>query len=238
MRNEEGAGDILYYVTVRYLLPLVVVVLWSCSTAPKSEPLEPPAAPTDTKAANPADNRHRLVVFGDSLTAGFGAPPGASFPDYLQKLIDAKHRPWRVINFGVSGDTSTDGVARLPGVLDEKPEMVILELGANDGLRGIPVSATRANLEQIIQGLRDGGAKVVLAGMTLPPNYGPDYIQPFERVFTGLVAQYQLTLIPFLLQGVGGNAALMQGDQLHPTAEGNRRVAENVMRVIDPLLLP
>ena len=176
------------------------------------------------------------MAFGDSLTAGFGAEPGASYPDYLQKLIDAEHRLWRVINAGVSGDTSTDGLARLPGVLEYKPEIVILELGANDGLRGIPVDATRSNLDQIIVGLQAAGANVVLAGMTLPPNYGPDYIHPFEKIFTDLAASHKLTLIPFLLAGVGGNTRLMQRDGLHPTAQGNRRVADNVMQVIEPML--
>ncbi len=234
MGNEAGPGDILYYVTVRHLLLFAILVLSACSSAPpKAEPAEQPSA---TRPAAPADTRHRLVAFGDSLTAGFGAEPGASFPDFLQKLIDAQHLPWRVLNAGLSGDTSSGGVARVSSVLDEKPEIVILELGANDGLRGIPVEATRSNLEEIVKALRGGGSKVVLAGMTLPPNYGPEYIRPFEKVFTDLAAQYKLTLIPFLLQGVGGNKSLMQGDGLHPTAEGNRRVALNVMRVIEPLL--
>ncbi len=182
------------------------------------------------------DKRHKLIAFGDSLTAGFGVPPGDSYPDYLQKLLDARHYPWQVINAGVSGDTSTDGVARLPGVLEYKPDIVILELGANDGLRGLPVETTESNLKQIIHAVEQAGARVVLAGMTLPPNYGLDYIRPFEKVFTGLAAQHKLTLIPFLLAGVGGNATLMQQDGLHPTAEGNRRVAGNVMRVLEPLL--
>lgn len=182
------------------------------------------------------DTRRRLVAFGDSLTAGFGAEPGASFPDYLQKLIDAKQYSWNVINAGISGDTSTDGVARLPIVLEYQPEIVVLELGANDGLRGIPVDATRANLEQMVVALQDAKATVVLAGMTLPPNYGPDYIKPFEKIFTDLSAKHKLKLIPFLLEGVGGNTSLMQNDGLHPTAEGNRRVAETVMRTLEPLL--
>lgn len=237
MGNGAGSTDILYYVTVRYFsLFIALLSLAACSSAPKTEPVPEPPAATVTKPEPFADTRHRIVAFGDSLTAGFGAEPGASFPDYLQKLIDAKHYPWRVINAGVSGETSTDGVARLQPVLEEKPEIVILELGANDGLRGIPVEATRSNLEQIIAAFNQSGAKVVLAGMTLPPNYGPDYIRPFEKIFTGLAAKYRLTLIPFLLAGVGGSAALMQRDGLHPTAEGNRRVAANVMRVIEPLL--
>lgn len=223
---------------MRYLSLFFALGLAACSNAPHTEPAPTGSTPATEKPAAPADSRHRLVAFGDSLTAGFGAEPGASYPDFLQKLIDQRHYPWRVINAGVSGDTSTDGLARLPGVLDYKPEMVILELGANDGLRGIPVEATRENLEQIVQALQGAGAKVVLAGMTLPPNYGPDYIRPFEKIFTGLAAKYKLTLIPFLLAGVGGHPALMQKDGLHPTAEGNRRVAANVMRVIDRVLKP
>jgi acyl-CoA thioesterase-1 len=216
----------------------IMLGLAACSSAPRKEPVRTESASTPSRPAVPADNRHRLVAFGDSLTAGFGADPGASYPDFLQKLIDERHFPWHVINAGVSGDTSTDGLARLPGVLEYQPEIVILELGANDGLRGIPVEATRENLDQLIVALRGAGAKVVLAGMTLPPNYGPDYIHPFEKIFTGLAAKYKLALIPFLLGGVGGNPALMQRDGLHPTAEGNRRVAANVMRVVEPLLTP
>jgi acyl-CoA thioesterase I len=220
---------------VRYSILLLLVVSAACSTAPKTEPANSRPAPESAESRT-LDSRHRLVAFGDSLTAGFGAPAGASYPDFLQKLIDAKRHPWQVINAGVSGDTSTDGLARLPSVLEYKPDIVILELGANDGLRGIPVDATRANLDELIAGLERAGAKVVLAGMTLPPNYGPDYIRPFEKIFTDLAAKYKLKLVPFLLDGVGGNASLMQRDGLHPTAEGNRRVAANVMRVVEPLL--
>lgn len=212
----------------------MIVILAACSS-PRTEE-RAPAKQSAPPAATPADPRHRLVAFGDSLTAGFGVESGFSYPDFLQKLIDAKHYSWHVINAGVSGDTSTDGLARLPAVLEYKPEIVVLELGANDGLRGIPVEATRANLEQIVQELQRAGAKVVLAGMTLPPNYGPEYIKPFEKIFTGLAATYKLPLIPFLLEGVGGNAKLMQADGLHANVEGNRRVAANVMKVVEPLL--
>lgn len=182
------------------------------------------------------DSRNVLVAFGDSLTAGFGAEPGKSYPDYLQKEIDARHLPWRVVNEGVSGDTTTDGLMRVPEVLNDKPKIVILELGANDGLRGLPVETTKSNLDQIVEQLQKSGARVVLAGMTLPPNYGPDYITAFEHVYRDLTERYKLTLIPFLLQDVGGHPTLMQQDGLHPTAKGNQIVAANVMRVIQPLL--
>ena len=177
-----------------------------------------------------------IVAFGDSLTAGFGADPGQSYPDFLQKEIDARGFHWRVVNAGVSGDTTTDGLARIGEVLAYKPRIVILEFGANDGLRGLPLAATRANLVQIISALRQAGAEIVLAGMTLPPNYGPDYIRPFEQMYRDLAAKYKLRLIPFLLTGVAGNPHLMQADGLHPTGAGNRIVAHNVMQILEPLL--
>ncbi len=176
------------------------------------------------------------MAFGDSLSAGFGADPGQSFPDYLQKELDRHSYRFRVVNAGVSGDTSTDGVERINDVVLQKPAIVILELGGNDGLRGLPVASTRANLEQMIVGLQKSGAKVILAGMTLPRNYGVDYIRSFERIYVDLAKKYKLALIPFLLQGVGGVARYMQPDGIHPTAEGNRMVATTVFRYLEPML--
>jgi acyl-CoA thioesterase-1 len=223
---------------LRFIVVLLASLAAACSSnqrrdAPSSATSEP-AAQTQTNAA--PDHRKIIAAFGDSLTAGFGAEPGRSYPDYLQKDIDAQGYPWRVVNLGVSGATSSDGLERISEVIAQKPSIVILELGANDGLRGIPVQRMRDNLEQMISALQQNGAKVVLAGMTLPPNYGPDYIKGFESSYQTLSKKYRLTLIPFLLQGVAGNAALMQQDGLHPNAEGNRIVAENVMRTIHPLL--
>lgn len=212
---------------------LSCLALCGCRNEPKSEQSRPV---DETRPPQKTDTRSRIVAFGNSLTAGFGADPGKSYPDYLQKELDKRGYAWRVINAGVSGDTTQDGLARIGEALQYKPAIVILEFGGNDGLRGLPVAATRSNLEQMIQELQKSGVRVVLAGMTLPPNYGPDYIQTFEKIYSELAANYKLPLIPFLLQGVGGNASLMQGDRLHPTAEGNRRVAENVMKVLEPLL--
>jgi len=182
------------------------------------------------------DNRPLIAAFGDSLSAGFGADAGKSYPDFLQRDLDQRGLRYRVVNAGISGDTSTDGLVRVDTVIALKPAIVILEFGGNDGLRGLPVATTRANLEQMIIALRKSGAEVVLAGMTLPPNYGPDFIRSFEAVYRDLARQYRLALIPFLLSGVGGNPALMQRDGMHPTAEGNRIVAQNVMRVLLPVL--
>jgi len=176
------------------------------------------------------------VAFGDSLSAGFGADPGESYPDFLQKELDRRGTRYRVVNAGVSGDTTTDGLERVQTVTALHPAIVILEFGGNDGLRGLPVSTTRANLDQIILALQNARAKIVLAGMTLPPNYGQDYIRSFEAVYKDLAKQYRIPLIPFLLQGVGGHPDLMQRDGIHPTGEGNRIVAGNVMQSLVPLL--
>jgi len=197
--------------------------------APERESL-PPAA------AQAPDSRPAVVAFGDSLSAGFGADPGKSYPDFLQKEIDRRGYRYHVVNAGISGDTTTDGLERVGTVTALKPVIVIVEFGGNDGLRGLPVTTTRANLEQIIVALQKAGAKVVLAGMTLPPNYGPDYIRSFEAVYHDLAKNYRVPLIPFLLRGVGGHADLMQRDGIHPTGEGNRILAQNVMQTLEPLL--
>jgi acyl-CoA thioesterase-1 len=187
-------------------------------------------------ATAPADTRPVIVAFGDSLTAGFGVPPGKSYPDDLQRLIDAGKYRYRIVNLGVSGDTTTDGMVRLPSVLALHPTLVILEFGANDGLRGLPVASARKNLADMIQSLQQSGARIVLAGMTLPRNYGPEYIHSFEEMYVDLAKQFRLPRIPFLLDGVGGNPDLTQPDGLHPTAEGAQIVAQTVMRYLQPLL--
>jgi len=184
----------------------------------------------------PGDDRPAIVAFGDSLSAGFGVDSGLSYPDFLQKELDRLGRRYRVVNAGISGDTSSDGLERLDHVIALKPAIVIVEFGANDGLRGMPVAATRANLEQILTGLEKAGARIVLAGMTLPPNYGPDYIRSFERIYPELASKHKAALIPFLLEGVAGDSRYMQRDGLHASVEGNKRVAQTVMRTLAPLL--
>jgi acyl-CoA thioesterase-1 len=193
-------------------------------------------APGAPKAPAAPDSRPVIACFGDSLTAGQGLDPGQSFPDLLQHDLDARGFHYRVANMGISGDTTQDGIERLSLVLAEKPAIVLLELGANDGLRGQPVPGTEANLAQIIEALQKAGAKVVLAGITLPPNYGSAYIQQFDKMYRDLAVKYTLPMIPFLLAGVGGNPQLMQKDGLHPTAEGTRIVETTVRKTLEPLL--
>jgi len=176
-----------------------------------------------------------LVTFGDSLTAGFGADH--SYPEFLQNLLTKNGYPYKIVNAGVSGDTTADGVERMSAVLQAKPAIVILEFGGNDGLRGMPLTNTRANLEQMIVELQKSGAKVVLAGMTLPLNYGQEYIHSFEQMYVDLAKKFKLIRIPFLLEGVAmSGPGLMQQDGIHATTKGNEKVAATVYRYTLPLL--
>jgi acyl-CoA thioesterase-1 len=203
------------------------------ATAATPEPTLP-ATPQPTPSADP---RKVLAVFGDSLAAGYGLPAGRSFPDSLQKKLDAAGYEWRVVNLGISGDTTEGGAARIDSATSLKPSIVIVELGGNDGLRGMPLASTRQNLERMITEFQKAGAKVVLAGMSLPPNYGPDYIQGFEKIYKDLAAQYHAPLIPFLLSDiVTKDLRYFQPDGIHPTAPGAEIVAGTVLRTLEPLL--
>lgn len=182
----------------------------------------------------PQDDRPVIVAFGDSLTAGVAT--GKSYPDDLQSLLDQHGFAYHVENQGISGDTSTDGLARIGNVIDSHPVLVILEFGGNDGLRGIPVDATRSNLQQMIEQLQAAKIPVVLAGITLPPNYGPEYVKPFTAMFPALAKQFHLRLIPFLLIHVYQHPELMQPDGIHPSRAGNEVVARDVFDLIKPLL--
>ncbi len=177
------------------------------------------------------------MVFGDSLSAGYGVPTGQSYPDDLQRKLDAEGYTWRVVNLGISGDTTAGGLARVNTGVALKPALVLLELGGNDGLRGLPLAMTRDNLDQMIAAFVRVGARVVLAGMTLPPNYGPDYIRGFETIYSGLAAKYKLPLIPFLLQDIATrDMRYFQRDGIHPTAEGALIVSDTVLRALKPML--
>jgi acyl-CoA thioesterase-1 len=178
-----------------------------------------------------------LAVFGDSLSAGYGLAAGQSYPDDMQRTLDKEGYAWRVVNLGISGDTTEGGVSRIQSAVRLKPAVVLLELGGNDGLRGLPLKVTRQNLETMIVAFQQAGAKVVLAGMTLPPNYGPDYIKSFEKIYTDLAAEYKLKLIPFLLSDIlTPDLRYLQRDGIHPTAEGAEIVSGTVLKAVKPLL--
>ena len=186
--------------------------------------------------AQTTDTRPVIVAFGDSLTAGYGVPPGKSYPDDLQRRLNQAGYQYRVVNMGESGDTTTDGLQRIPEVIAAKPALVILEFGGNDGLRGLPVTTMRANMTAMVESLRKANIRILLAGMTLPPNYGSVYIHSFEQVYLDLARKYNLPRIPFLLEGVGGHPDLVQSDGIHPTAVGCEIVSANVIRYLTPLI--
>ena len=187
-------------------------------------------------AARTPDARKLVVCFGDSLTAGFGADEGESYPDFLQTDLDRDGYHYRVVNEGISGNTTKDGVDRLAGIVHMHAAVVVLEFGGNDGLRGIKVSTTRTNLSRMIEALQAAGSKVVLAGITLPPDYGADYVNEFTATYPVLSKKYGVPVLPFLLQNVYGVAGMMQADGIHATDKGNEVVARNVLPLVEPLL--
>lgn len=194
---------------------------------------------TGGQAAGPIhspSDRPLIVAFGDSLTAGLGVAEEDSYPSQLQRRLEREGFQYRVINAGVSGDTTAGGLRRIDWVLKSGPRMVILELGANDGLRGLSLRETKSNLERIIQRCRNASATVILAGMKLPPNYGAEYTNDFESIYSALASEYQVVLLPFFLDGVAGSTSLNQADGIHPTGEGYRIIVEKVLEKVRPLL--
>jgi acyl-CoA thioesterase I len=213
----------------------------ACGRSRSSNNAAPPETRVAKKAAEPTmqgavDARPVIVTFGNSLTAGLGVDEAENYPAKLQEKLDSAGYKYRVINAGVSGDTSSQGLNRLSAILSLHARIVILELGANDGLRGIPVEETRRNLESIVRSLKESGAKVLLAGMKMPPNYGQLYGRAFEGIFTDLAKADGVGLIPFFLDGVGGKADLNQQDGIHPTTQGYDIVVENVWQALKPML--
>jgi acyl-CoA thioesterase-1 len=181
-----------------------------------------------------------ILFLGDSITAGFGLNPAQAFPALIQQKIDARRWSFQVVNAGQSGDTSAGGLGRLDWLLKNRIDVLVLELGANDGLRGLAVGTTRKNLQAIIERTKHKypEVKVILAGMKVPSNMGDDYGRKFEAVFADLAKKNNAPLIPFILEGVGGVRELNLADGIHPTAKGQEMVAANVWRVLEPVLLP
>ncbi len=192
--------------------------------------------PKPTAVQPPKDTRPVVLCFGDSITAGYGLEAGQTYPDILQKLLDSKGYAYRVVNAGISGDTTQGGVDRLNDALKLEPRVTLLELGGNDGLRGIPLVRSRDNLMQIAARMTARGSKVVVLGITLPRNYGGDYIREFEAMYKGLAKNQNYPFMPFVLEGVYGVKGMMQNDGIHPTAQGAEKIASNVLKYVEPLL--
>ena len=188
-------------------------------------------------AAPPTAATHPLLVcYGDSITAGYGLPYGQSYPDQLQKILNAEGYQYTVRNLGSSGATTTDALANLSSVLRLHPAVVIVEFGGNDGLRGLPLAKSSQNLDQIITALQNAHVRVLIAGITLPPNYGQDYIRAFDRIFSTLAAQHHVALVPMIYKNLINVPGTLQADGTHPTAKGAKIVAQTIWPTLKQLL--
>ncbi len=178
-----------------------------------------------------------ILVLGDSLSSAYGLDVDDGWVHLLQQRLEESQAGYRVVNASISGDTSKGGATRLPRALEKyRPDIVIVELGGNDGLRGLPLSVTRANLERIINASQAAGARVLLLGMRLPPNYGPAYTNAFHAIYEALADQYRTSRVPFLLDGIGAVEGMMQADGIHPRSEAQPLMLENVWTHLEPLL--
>lgn len=195
------------------------------------------AVPQPATASAPAATNEPLVVFlGDSLTAGYGLDAEQAYPVLVEKSLEEEGIAIRALNAGVSGDTTSGGLARLDWLLSQKPAVVVVGLGGNDGLRGLPLEQAESNLREIVRRSQVAGARVLLLGMQIPPNYGPEYAEGFKEMYPRVAEDLGVPLLPFLLEGVGGVAELNQADGIHPTAEGQEKVAETVTPYLADLL--
>jgi acyl-CoA thioesterase I len=235
------------------VLVLFCLGIWGCGPEESSSPNIPESMnrssdllgsraqfPAEQSSYEPLVRKNeslpKIVAFGDSLTAGLGVSSEESYPAQLEKQLHECGFHYEVVNAGVSGETSAGGMRRVEWILKSQPTVVILELGVNDGLRGLPLEQTYANLRSIINRLRDAGVVVVLAGMRIPPNYGEAYTGEFFEMYERLAQELNLPLIPFLLEGVAAQPGLNQADGIHPTAEGYTIVAQNVFDALESLL--
>lgn len=220
-------------------LSVTLVLILACggdpADGPSPAPPESPApggqegAPESAGGAPAADAPPLVVFLGDSLTAGYGLDEDQAFPARIAERLEEEGVEARIVNAGVSGDTTAGGLARLDWLLSQRPDVVVAGLGANDGLRGLDLAASEANLREIVTRCQAAGARVLLLGMLIPPNYGPDYTTSFRELYPALADELGVPLVPFLLEGVAADPDLNLPDGIHPNAEGQKRVAENVL---------
>ncbi len=219
---------------------IIVLLVLGCGETKKDTPTDAtPSKEESTPTETTTSNTKTILCFGDSITAGYGlADSEDAYPGVLQEKIDSLQLDYTVINSGLSGETSAGGKSRIDWVLNQKVDIFLLELGANDGLRGVPLSETRANLQAIIDIVKQKSPKttIILAGMELPPNMGQEYTTEFRQLYADLAQQNNLAFIPFILKDVGGIKTLNQKDGIHPTVEGHQIVANTVWEVLQPLL--
>lgn len=225
----------MYQIIRSIILLLLPFFVFSCGENKKS-PGNSETVKQDSVSVSRAVKT--IVFFGNSLTAGYGLDPSQAFPAIIQEKIDSMDLAYRVVNAGVSGETSSGGNARIDWILEQPVDVFVLELGANDGLRGIPITETKTNLQEIINKVKAKypQVKILIAGMQMPPNMGQQYTSDFRAVFPELAKSNNCTLVPFILEGVGGETKLNQQDGIHPTVEGHKIVAENVWKELGKLL--
>ncbi|MGI9530904.1 arylesterase [Lutimonas sp.] len=216
----------------------LLILLMSCAGGSAKEEKVPLESTPVKKVSESKSSTKTILFFGNSLTAGMGLEVEEAFPALIQQKLDSANLSFNVINAGLSGETTASGENRLSWLLKQKIDVFVLELGANDGLRGIPLDETKKNLQKMIIEVKEHNSEViiVLAGMQIPPNMGVDYVRDFKNIFPDLATENSIELIPFLLQDVAGDSNLNQPDGIHPTAEGQRIVAENVWQVLQKVL--
>ena len=225
-----------------WIRQLCLIVVWllaaaGCAPAPEvSESPSPVVVDSDGEAASSTGSVPRLVFLGDSVTAGLSLDEAQAFPARVESLLEEKGLAVDVVNAGVSGDTSAGGLRRLSWLLRQEPDLLILELGANDGLRGLDLAVTEENLRQIVTRAREAGSRVLLLGMMIPPNYGPEYATGFQEIYSRLADQQGISSMPFLLEGVAADPELNLPDGIHPNAAGHRIIAENLLPYLEPLV--
>ena len=223
----------------RYFLWMLVLV--GCGENPEKKQDESNSGiPNGTKKESTASDTKTILFYGNSLTAAYGLDPKEGFPNLIQQRLDSLGLEYKVINSGLSGETTSGGLNRLDWVLNQPVDIFVLELGANDGLRGIPLSESKNNLQKMIDMVKEKNedTQIILAGMQIPPNMGADYTKEFREMYPALAEANNIQLIPFLLEGVAGIPSLNQEDGIHPTAEAQKIVMENVWESLSPLVLP
>ena len=221
---------------LRSLLAALVLLGGACTESDISRPAPAGHAVAETGEEPGSASRPRIVFLGDSLTAGLGLPRESSVPSLIQVRLDAEGYRYEVVNAGVSGDTSAGGLRRLDWALEGKVEILVLELGANDGLRGLPVAQMKSNLSDIMTRATRRGITVILTGMEAPPNYGPDYTSEFRKAFRDLADEHNVAFVPFFLEGVAGVPSLNNPDGIHPNAPGSRLIEQTIWRTLEPML--
>ncbi len=233
MKHNKHSG-INILINVKVIVSLSLILLLSACGDKKSKD-KIVVEPVERVSTTVTTNKKIILFFGDSLTAGFGLDdPSEAFPGVIQRKVDSLKLPYTVINAGISGETSAGGLARIDWILKKKVDVFVLELGANDGLRGIPVKETTQNLQAIINAVKAKypKAKLLMLGMQVPPSMGKEYVSLFNTSFPKLAEKNKMLLMPFLLTGVAGNAKLNQSDGIHPTAEGAKIVGQNVWKYL------